>query len=485
MQLVKSRVGAEWAVSTGNSYAAKAAERMLALGGSAVDAAIAADAVMGVVEPMATSIGGDVLAMVVETNGTVQAYNGTGRSPASLQEDDVLQFANHRIPERHPFSVTTPGAVRGWHDLHQRYGNLPWQQLFEDAIHLAENGFAVAEVAAREWKIFDFVLHVDPHCAQLYRAGNTPVAGERFANLRLAALLGEIAQHGYQAFYEGEIPQAAENAMKRVGGRLQASDFAAHEGYFCEPLQADVGEVSLYQCPPNTHGCAVLDALTALPLKPSSDRTEDELDVIAATADALSHAAKTVCDSGGNTVCTVVVDTSGLAITLMSSIFKRFGSGFVVPEGGFVLQNRGFGFAEPGHCNSAAPSKRPYHTVVPGAATREGRFYMGLGVVGGLMQPQGQIQILNRVLRWQEPLDKAVFAPRWRLEPGHTLAIEKGTAQPLADAFRQHGYGEPAAGVGDLAGRSDFGGAQVVMRTVEGQLWAVSDSRKDGEVRVG
>src|SRR5690606_26289017 len=292
MQLVKSRVGAEWAVSTGNSYAAKAAERMLALGGSAVDAAIAADAVMGVVEPMATSIGGDVLAMVVEASGKVQAYNGTGRSPAALQETDVLQFANRRIPERHPFSVTTPGAVRGWHDLHQRYGTLPWQQLFEGAIHLAKNGFVVAEVAAREWKIFDFVLHVDPHCAQLYRAGNTPAAGERFVNPRLAALLGEIAQHGYQAFYEGEIPQAAEQAMKRVGGRLQARDFAEHEGYFCEPLHAEIGEVSLYQCPPNTHGCAVLDALSGLPLTPNSDRTEDELTVIGATADALTHAAK-------------------------------------------------------------------------------------------------------------------------------------------------------------------------------------------------
>ncbi|MCQ9617750.1 gamma-glutamyltransferase [Paenalcaligenes niemegkensis] len=169
----------------------------------------------------------------------------------------------------------------------------------------------------------------------------------------------------------------------------------------------------------------------------------------------------------------------------MSSIFKRFGAGFVVPEGGFVLQNRGFGFSEPGHCNGPAPAKRPYHTVVPGAATKNGRFYMGLGVVGGLMQPQGQVQILNRVLRLHQPLDEAVFAPRWRIEAGHTLAIEKGTEADLATAYRKNGYDAPAEGVGDLAGRSDFGGAQAVMRTDAGKLWAVSDSRKDGVAKAG
>lgn len=481
MPLIKSVVGSNWAISTGNPYAAVAAERILKMGGSAVDAAIAADAVLGVVEPMATSIGGDVLAMVVEPNGTVQAYNGTGRSPAALTADHVMQFANHRIPERHPFSVTTPGAVRGWYDLHQRYGKVEWDQLFDEAIYWANTGFEVAEVAAREWKIFDFVLHADPHCAELYRAGHAPVKGERFINPALGALLTRIAKEGWPAFYEGAIPHATEAAMQKVGGLLRASDFAAHRGNYCEPLHAQIADVTLYQCPPNTHGCAILEALSSLDTDVNQhDRIADELTVISATAKALATAAKTVCDSGGNTVCTVVVDQDGLAISLMSSIFKRFGSGFVVPEGGFVLQNRGFGFAEPGHCNGVAPAKRPYHTVVPGAATKNGQFYMGLGVVGGLMQPQGQIQILNRVLRWHEPLDKAVFAPRWRLEAGNSLAIENGTCSEFSAAYRASGYGEPAAGVGDLAGRSDFGGAQVVMRTDAGQLWAVSDTRKDG-----
>ena len=484
MSLVKSAIGSTWAISTGNRYAALAAERILEVGGTAVDAAIAADAVMGVVEPMATSIGGDVLAMVVEPDGHVQAYNGTGRSPAAMREEHVLQFKGHRIPERHPFSVTTPGAVRGWYDLHERYGKLAWHQLFNDAIRLAQEGFEVAEVAAREWKIFEFVLHTDPNCAALYRAGNPPQAGERFRNPALAALLHRIAQEGWEAFYQGAIPDAAEAAMKKVGGLLRASDFAAHQGNFCDALSTDVAGVTLYQCPPNTHGCAILDALSIVGDVPASDRLADELQVIAATSTALAQAAKTVCDSGGNTVCTVIVDSSGLAITLMSSIFKRFGSAYVVPEGGFVLQNRGFGFAEPGHCNGPASSKRPYHTVVPGAVTKDGQFYMGMGVVGGLMQPQGQIQILNRVLRWNEPLDQAVFAPRWRLEPGNTLAIEGGTPDEAAATYRAKGYGEPAAGVGDLAGRSDFGGAQVVMRLSSGELWAVSDSRKDGVARI-
>ncbi|MCQ9617751.1 gamma-glutamyltransferase [Paenalcaligenes niemegkensis] len=311
MQSSKSAIGSNWAISTGNPYAAIAAERILTMGGTAVDAAIAADAVLGVVEPMATSIGGDVLAMVVEADGGVQAYNGTGRSPAALQEADVLEFKGHRIPERHPLSVTTPGAVRGWHDLHERYGKLEWHHLFDDAIRLAEEGFEVAEVAAREWRIFDFVLHTDPNCAELYRAGDPPEAAERFSNPKLGALLRRIAYEGYQAFYKGEIPEAAEAAMKKVGGLLSASDFSRHHGNFCKPVQVELGDVTLYQCPPNTHGRAILQALSTLAPDADSNRASDELKVIAATSAALAEAARTVCDSGGNTVCTVIVDQGG------------------------------------------------------------------------------------------------------------------------------------------------------------------------------
>lgn len=480
MSYSKSSIGHHWAVSTGNHLAALAAKKILQNGGNAIDAAIAADAVMGVVEPMATSIGGDLLAIIVEPGQAVQAYNGTGRSPAKLHADLVTALPNQRIPERHPYSITTPGAVKGWHDLHQRYGVLPWQHLFDDAIHYAEFGFEVAEIAAREWRIFDFVLHTDPHCAKLYRAGNPPKAGELYKNPELAQTLKRIALEGWEAFYFGHLPKQAEAAMKEIGGLLTAEDFALHQGNFASPLVLKHEALSFYQCPPNTHGVAILDALAATSWQTSQPSADNTLEIIQATQKALQQAAKTVHDSGGNTVCTVIVDQDGLAVTLMSSIFKRFGSAFVVPKAGFVLQNRGFGFAEPGHLNGPAPRKRPYHTVVPGAVTQNDQFHLGLGVVGGLMQPQGQIQILHQLFRQHIPLDQALANPRWRLEGANYLAIENTTAPETEKALRAFGYERPPEGVGDLAGRSDFGGAQAVQRLNDGRLWAVSDHRKDG-----
>lgn len=476
----KTALGKNWAVSTGNMLAAQAAQKTLLKGGSAVDAAITADAVMGVVEPMATSIGGDVLAIITAAGQEPVAYNGTGRSPALLTAKLVSELPNQRIPERHPYSITTPGAVKGWHDLHQRYGKLDWADLFTAAIHYAQEGFAVAEVAAREWKLFDFVLHTDPHCAQLYKASHTPQAGTVFKNPELARTLQRIAHEGWQAFYQGEIPQRTETAMINVNGLLRAEDFEHHQGYFCEPLSLEHADYTFYQCPPNTHGCAILDALAMTPWQPSTSTSDDTLALIAATRTALQDAAKTVHDSGGNTVCTVIVDSDGNAITLMSSIFKRFGSGYVVPGAGFVLQNRGFGFAEPNHINGPGPSKRPYHTVVPGAVTKSGLFHLGLGVVGGLMQPQGQIQIMHQLFRQGIPLDQALANPRWRIEGDHLVALESTMDSALQQKIRQAGYKEPPKGVGDLAGRSDFGGAQAIQRLANNELWAVSDHRKDG-----
>ena len=469
-------------VSTGNHLAAEAARDILQAGGSAVDAAIAADAVMGVVEPMATSIGGDLLAMICVEGQPVLSYNGTGRAPHALEVSQVQALPGGRIPERHPLSVTTPGAVRGWWDLHQRHGRLPWVSLFEAAIHNARDGFAVAKVSAREWKLFDFVVRRLPACAQLYRAGHSPAAGERFVNPELADTLEHIAHEGPDYFYAGPPATAAAAAVQAVGGALAASDFAQHEGNFVAPISLEFQGALIHECPPNTHGVAILDALAAIqqaigdPADPAT-----WVRMVQATAVAMENAKRTVADPSWNTVCTVVDDGQGLAITLMSSIFKRFGSGIVVPGGGFCLQNRGFGFSEPGHVNGPAPGKRPYHTVVPGLTTREGRFHLGMGVVGGLMQPQGQIQILTRVLAWGWDLQKALNAPRWRLEAGDTLAIEEGFPEDIARALRASGYGLPHPKVGELAGRSDFGGAHAVMRLADGTLLGAADPRKDGE----
>ncbi len=477
----KQSISATAMVATGNPLAAQAALQMLQHGGTAVDAAIAADAVMGVVEPMATSIGGDLLAMIHSSGQPVQSYNGTGRAPLALDADNVAALPGQRIPERHPWSVTTPGAVRGWHDLHAKYGRLPWKQLFAHAIKHARDGFAVAAVAAREWAIFDFVVRQHDDCARLYRAGNSPSAGEQFVNPELADVLEMIAQEGADAFYQGWIPEQASQTVQRAGGLLTVQDFHQHTGNYCMPVSQRFNGFEVHQCPPNTHGVAILDALQKIeqfagtPYAP-----ETHIAMIEATASAMKQAKSTVADPAGNTVCTVIVDGNGLAITLMSSIFKRFGSGIVVPGGGFVLQNRGFGFSSPGHINGPGPGKRPYHTVVPGITTLNNEFYLGMGVVGGLMQPQGQIQILTQVLAWDSGLPQAINAPRWRLEAGDTLAIEHGMPSTIEAAMRGAGYCKPPVSAGELAGRSDFGGAHAIVRLSDNTLLGAADQRKDG-----
>lgn len=388
-------------VATGSPLAAAAALDMLAQGGSAIDAAIAADAVLGVVEPMATGIGGDLLAMIVPPDGEPVSYNGTGRAPAGLTADLVEALPNRRIPDRHPLSLTTPGAVRGWFDLHARYGRLDFARLLAPAIALAEHGFVVGPICGNEWTVFKGVIARDPVAAALYRADDVPAAGSTFTNPELAAVLKAIAAGGPSAFYEGEPARAAERAARSHGGVLAAADFKAHTGDFRPPVSSRFRGLTVLECPPNTHGVAVLRALDELaPLPLDDDDPQSMVAAVQATARAIAWAKETVADPAGDTVCTVVVDRDGLAISMMTSVFKRFGSGIAVPGCGFVLQNRGSGFAEPGHINGPAPGKRPYHTVVPAAALKDGRFHAAWGVVGGAMQPQGHVQLLIRIAAW-------------------------------------------------------------------------------------
>ncbi|HET7715036.1 MAG TPA: gamma-glutamyltransferase [Bauldia sp.] len=471
--------GHAFMVATGHPLAAETAVAILDHGGSAVDAAIAADAVLGVVEPMATGIGGDLLAMIVEPNGAATAYNGTGRAPLALDPAMVEALPDRRIPDRHPLSLTTPGAVRGWYDLHARYGRIDMAELLAPAIRCASEGFAVGPIAAREWSFFAPMIGKDPVCAVLYRAQSPPPAGASFANPELAATLRAIAADGPSAFYEGAPARFAAKASRAAGGVLAEADFAAHRGNFDKPLSTAFRGLKVLECPPNTHGRAVLDALDLLEPLPL-DPADPETFVIAVKAmrEGMIRARETVADPAGNTVCTAIVDRDGLALTLMSSVFKRFGSAIGVPGCGFVLQNRGSGFAEPGHVNGPAPGKRAYHTVIPAAAVKDGALHAVFGVVGGAMQPQGHVQLLMRTAAWGEPLQAALDAPRWRLE-GDLLAIEEGMAPAIVSALRAAGFAD-AGSIGNIAGRSDFGGAQFVLRGADGALYGASDKRKDG-----
>ncbi len=475
----EGREGRECMVATGHPVAARTALAMLERGGSAVDAAIAADAILGVVEPMATGIGGDLLAMVVEPDGNAVTYNGTGRAPMGLTADRVEALPDRRIPDRHPLSVTVPGAVRGWFDLHARYGRLPIADLLAPAVAMAQDGFPVGPIAAREWKFFESLIAKDPGCAALYRAGAVPAAGETFANPALAATLAAIAADGADAFYAGAAAEASEAASAAAGGVLKASDFAAHTGNFDVPLSTTFRGLTVLECPPNTHGRAVIDTLDALePLGLDPADPETWVAAVRAMLAGMKRAKETVADPAGNTVSTAIVDRDGLGLTLMSSVFKRFGAAIGVEAGGFVLQNRGSGFAEPGHINGPAPGKRAYHTVIPAAALKNGALHAVFGVVGGAMQPQGHVQLLMRAEAWGEPLQAALDAPRWRLE-GDLLAIEPGMPEPIVKALRDAGFAD-AGTIGNIAGRSDFGGAQFVRRAADGTLQGASDKRKHG-----
>ncbi|PTQ66827.1 gamma-glutamyltransferase family protein [Celeribacter persicus] len=468
------------AVATGHPLAAQTAMEMLGRGGTAVDAAIAADAILGVVEPMATGLGGDSLAMLLPPGEPPLTYNGTGKSPIALTAEHVADLPGQKIPERHPYSVTVPGLARGWADLHARFGRLPFADLLAPAAKLAREGFAVAPICAREWRIFAQVIQNDPASNAIYKGDAIPKAGDLFQNPALADLLDALAKDGPDAFYKGERAEAIERAAKARGALLTTEDLASHQGFYDRPVRRMFKGIEVLECPPNTHGIGVLKALEVLNTMdlPISDPMS-MVEVVKATREGMKYARKTVADPSGNTVCTAIVDREGFAVTLMSSVFKRFGSGIGVPELGICLQNRGHGFSAPGHINGVAGGKRPYHTVIPAAALKDGRFHAVFGVVGGLMQPQGHIQMMMRLAAWGQDVQEAMNAPRWRLESDTQIALESGSDPAFAVALKAAGF-EDANGAGELGGRSDFGGAQCVMRGPDGGLIAGSDPRKDG-----
>ncbi len=472
----QSAWGERGAVASGHPLASWTAFDILSRGGHAVEAAIAADAVLGVCEPMATGIGGDALALVIAPDGTVAGFNGTGRSPRGLTAETLERATGSaRVPLRGPWSVTVPGAVGAWAALHERFGRLSLHDLVAPAAALARDGFPVGPIVAREWRRFADVLRADAEATRVFRPDRPPAPGERFANPDLAATLDLIARDGADGFYRWLADRAPE-AVQAAGGVLDRTDILAHTGvqggFFCDPLRRRHGALEVIELPPNTHGVAVLDALEALGPDPvDHDETAGLVRMVEAVDDALTKARATVCDAG-NTVATAVVDAQGWCCILMSSVFKRFGSGLAVPGGGFVLQNRAHGFAEPGHPNGVAPGRRPYHTVIPGAALRDGLPFAVFGLVGGNMQPQGHVQMVSRMARGTTDPQAILDAPRFRVQEPKVVAVEEGIAPAMRDALAAAGY---AVSVGN----ADFGGGQLIQRCGVG--WAAgSDRRKDG-----
>ncbi len=508
-------------VASSQPLASQAGLSILMRGGNAADAAVAMAATLNLTEPCSTGIGGDCFALFYEAStGTITALNGSGRAPAALTLDLVEHqglVRNGSIPARHAHTVTVPGACSGWCALIERHGTMPLREVLAPAIRLAEEGFPVSPITAMQWELgVANELRLSPGGRELMIDGRAPRKGERFRNPTLARTFRTVAEGGAEAFYRGEIARKIADTVQRAGGVMTVEDLAAHEPTWETPISTDYHGVRVWECPPNGQGLAALLALNifggfpcAEPL--SVERVHRQIEAMRlAFADATWYIAdpafapapldallspaygaerrkliqpdRAMADprrgaphAGSDTVYFCAVDGQGNGCSFINSNYLGFGSG-LVPEGcGFSLQNRGANFVfAPGHPNSLAPGKRPYHTIIPAMLTREDGSLLGpFGVMGAFMQPQGHMQVavglIDDGLDPQEALDQ----PRFCVDREGVLVEEGMPAEALA--ARGH-----AVRVVTGYGRSVFGRGQVILRQPDGVLWAGSDPRADG-----
>ncbi len=522
-------------VATSQPLATEVGVETLRRGGTAVDAAIAANAALGLTEPTSCGIGGDLFAMVWDAaSGRLHGLNASGRSPSSLTLERLLEQKIERIPERGALSVSVPGAVDGWCELHARFGRLPLGELLAPSIESARRGFPVTKVIAAAWAAGARELESQPGFADVFMPGNRPPAvGEPFVNLGLARAYELIANEGRDGFYGGPIAAAIEQCVRANGGFLGREDLHAHRSEWVEPVSATYRGWQVFELPPNGQGIAVLQMLNILEgfaldsLEWGSaehlhliieakklafeDRARFYADPAFATVPVARLISKEyaavrrasidpktaapapthgdVAAGVGDTVYLATADASGNMVSLIQSNYMGFGSGVTVTPFGFGLQNRGSQFAlVRGHANCYAPGKRPFHTIIPAFAMRADEALLAFGVMGAAMQPQGQVQVLTNMLDFDMGLQAAGDAPRVRhegsTEPtaapqipgGGTVHLEPGFDAAAIEGLRRRGHRIEAMG-----NRSAFGGYQAIRRDVRGGVYfGASESRKDG-----
>ncbi|NMB68189.1 MAG: gamma-glutamyltransferase family protein [Chloroflexi bacterium] len=517
-------------VAASQPLAVAAGLKLLSLGGTAADAAVAIAAALNVTEPTSTGLGGDAFALYYEASTKkVSALNGSGRSPAALSLERLrLEGLDQALPAFHPYTVTVPGACAAWCDLHERFGRLPLAWVLAPAEKLAEEGFPVAPVTAYFWQggaARQLAQAVNGR--ELTLDGHAPYAGELFRNPGLARTLRQIAEGGKQAFYNGPVAHAIAAVVAEAGGCLTEEDMAAHTSTWEQPISIEYRGLRIWECPPNGQGLAALLAINLLsgfdlaalpPLSP--ERLHLEIEALRlAFADAFHYAAdpafapapleallspayaeerRRLIDprkanehlahgaptAASDTVYFCAVDGEGNACSFINSNYMGFGTG-IVPRGwGFSLQNRGLGFSlQAGHSNALAPRKRPFTTIIPAMATRagSGELFGPFGVMGGFMQPQGHVQVA--VALADDGLDPqaALDRPRFCLQPeteAQNTAIETGIPDETMRTLGEMGH---AVRRTDGMGRSLFGRGQIITRDpASGVLCGGSDPRADG-----
>jgi gamma-glutamyltranspeptidase/glutathione hydrolase len=503
-------------VATSQPLATQAGIAMLQRGGNAVDAALATAIALTVVEPCSNGIGSDLFAIVWDGRG-LAGLNASGRAPAAV---DRARYAGaSAIPPRSWEAVTIPGAVSGWAALSQRYGALPFADLFGPAIRYARDGYAVSPIVAEKWALATTVLPKDLGFAEHFMPrGRAPMPGEMFSCPAMAATLEKIAATHGNAFYRGELAQAMVADAKRHGAAHTLDDFESHAVDWVTPLALDYGGATVHEIPPNGQGVAAQMALgmlrsfdlAAMPVDSVAvQHLEIEamklafadvhryvadpafMDVAPASlldADYLEARARLIDpkraqDFGpgdppkGGTVYLAAADASGMMVSLIQSNYMGFGSGVVVPGTGISLQNRGAGFSlQRGHPNELAGGKRPFHTIIPGFLTRSGAPLAAFGVMGGPIQPPGHVQTMVRVLAYGTNPQAALDAPRWKFNGGLSVDLEAAASPELRSGLAALGH--ELKSVADTY--MDFGAGQIVARCGDGYV-AASDPRRDGQ----
>jgi gamma-glutamyltranspeptidase/glutathione hydrolase len=526
-------VGRHGMACTSQPLATQAALEILEAGGNAIDAAIAADAVLGVTEPMSCGLGGDLFAIVWDAK-TKKLYglNASGRSPRSLTLEEFQHRNLKFVPTRGPLSVSVPGCVDGWVELRNRFGKLPLDQILAPAIRHARQGFAVTQVIARYWKSGADSLSDQPGFAETFLInGHAPKHGETFHNQALANSLEAVANGGRDAFYRGAIAHAYADFMKQIGGFIRYEDLAEYKSEWAQPVSVNYRGYDVWELPPNGQGVVVLEMLQLLQgfdLRHAGFGSPDHLHyfleakklayedrahyfadpagyyppvrslISASYADSRRklidrlHAATDVTAGNpklekGDTVYLTVADEDHNMVSLIQSNYLAFGSGCCPPALGFPLQNRGSLFdLEPGHPNSYAPGKRPFHTIIPAFVTKEGQPVMSFGVMGGDFQPQGQVQILMNLFDFDMGLQEAGDAPRashtGSSDPTGRKAILGGGQVHLEPGFSSETIHElTRRGHHVSTEASEFGGYQAIWYDAAKDVYfGATESRKDG-----
>ncbi|HMO48703.1 MAG TPA: gamma-glutamyltransferase family protein [Rubrivivax sp.] len=512
-------------VSASHPLAAQAGLRMIAGGGNAVDAAVAAAAVMTVVEPCSNGLGSDAFCILWD-GSRLHGLNASGPAPAawSPQYFSARHGAAAAPPQRGWDSVTVPGAVASWVALSGRFGRLPFADLLAPAIDIAERGYIVPVVLAHKWQLAAQVAELvsQPGFAPTFLPhGRAPAVGELFRMPGAARMLRALAATRGAALYGGEIAHGLARAAREQGGAFTVQDLAAFQPEWVEPVAKDYRGYTLHEIPPNGQGIAALMTLgmlsnfdlAALPVDGAASQhlqieamklafadvyrhvcersamqvtTEQMLDDAYLAGRAKRIDPKRAQDFGpglqprGGTIYLSAADEQGWMVSFIQSNYMGFGSGVVVPEWGLSLQNRGHGFSlQPGSPNLVAPGKRPFHTIIPAFLSKDGAPVMSFGVMGGDMQPQGHVQTLVRMLDYGQNPQAACDAPRWRWNLQQRLNLEHGMRADTVQGLRDLGHALDE--INDSY--QDFGAGQFIWRlgdaAVEGYA-AASDPRRDG-----